>query len=163
MLGKLWQERIPTRRRSANEHPLQWLVDAMFALILIVIGSVFAGMLTAIMPFLGKLAYPTALFISWFPTLLWMHYCRVGFNGIRTTKPAIIFTAIFYLWVISTTVIIDVIENGTNIIWQIPVSAFIIAIALPIETLIGKLILSRLPNSNKTSAQHHVTHTENAT
>ena len=149
MLKQLWQTPIPTRSRSSIEHPLQWIPDAIFALILFVTGSGVAGLLTTAMPFLGKLAYPTAMFVALFPTLLWMHYCHIGFNGIKTTKSAIILAAIFFLWVIAKTVVIDVIENGSRIIWMVPISALIIAIALPAESIVGKILLARLPAAKR--------------
>ena len=129
----------------------------MFALVIAIAGSIVAGLLCDALPLLGKLGYSTCLFIGWLPLFLWMHYCRVGFNGIEHVKHGVIAVALFFAWI----VVIQIIDDGPAILSQLPANVALLCIVLPIETIIGIHLLSQLPGGRISVDCNQ--HPENAT
>ena len=128
----------PTPSRIAPEQPLRWIVDAMIAFVLIIAGSAVAEFLRVAFAYLGPLAYPTALLVAWFPTGLWIHYCNVGRDSVRSNA-----TLILVLLVVFAA------SSGWNGLTLLPVSIITLLPILLIEWIAGKILLSALPGAHK--------------
>ncbi|WP_145390898.1 hypothetical protein [Stieleria neptunia] len=128
----------PTPSRIAPEQPMRWVVDAVIAFVLIIAGIAFAELLRDAFAYLGPLAYPTALLVSWFPTGLWIHYCNVGRDSIHSNA-----TLILVLLVVFAA------STGWAGLMLLPVSILTLLPILLIEWITGKIVLSALPGGHE--------------
>ncbi|MEM8672199.1 MAG: hypothetical protein AAGG48_32085 [Planctomycetota bacterium] len=128
----------PTPSRVTPEQPMRWLVDAFVAFALIVAGILLAGFLREPFEYLGPLAYPTALLTCLFPTGLWIHYCNVGRDSIRSN-----------LLLISGMITLYAVSDGIRGLISLPLAIATLSPILVAEWIAGKLVLSALPGSHR--------------
>jgi predicted branched-subunit amino acid permease len=121
--------RAPFPVRARTEHRFQWLVDAFVAFVLWIVGTIVAGFFSQALPSLEALAYPTGLFIGWFPIEMWMRYCRMsretGIAAVLLSAGLLTFFAVFAGW------------RGVSVL---PSAFAILLLLLPVEWMIAKLI-----------------------
>ena len=129
----------PTPSRVAPEQPMRWLVDAFVAFALVVGGIFLAGYLRVAFDYLGPLAYPTALLTSWFPTGLWIQYCNVGRESVRSNLTLILGLMVVYAA-----------SDGLPGLISLPLAIATLVPILLAEWWAGKLLLSTLPGSSGT-------------
>ncbi|WP_442511707.1 hypothetical protein SH528x_003419 [Novipirellula sp. SH528] len=128
----------PTPSRIAPEQPMRWVVDAMIAFVLIIAGIVIAGLLRDAFAYVGPLAYPTALLVAWFPTGLWIHYCNVGRDSVRSNVILILVLLVVFA-----------VSAGWNGLVLLPASIVTLLPILLIEWIAGKIVLAALPGAHE--------------
>ena len=128
---------LPTPIRDAEDPPLRWVVDAIFAFVLCISGSLVAGLASETLGFLDSMAYPTALPIGLFPVGVWMHYCGVGRGSVRSNALLVLGLMTFYA-----------IQGGLNSLALLPISIAVLTVVLPAEWIVGKFVLAWLPGSD---------------
>jgi len=116
---------------------MRWLVDAMIAFSLLILGCAVAGLLTPHLQFLDPLAYPAALVLAWFPVAMWIGYCHVG--------PHFGYSSILLLLAAMG---LMAAHRGLAGFLMLPFAFMFVLALLPVELLIGKIMLGMLPGSH---------------
>ncbi|MEM8672173.1 MAG: hypothetical protein AAGG48_31955 [Planctomycetota bacterium] len=112
-------------------------MDSLVALLLWIIGTLVAGVVAGNLSFLNPITYLLGLTVGWFPVLMWMFYCRVTRDiGIA---PLILIAALLTLLSI---------QEGWRGLLTLPLAFLVLALILPLELVLGKLVLGWLPSSS---------------
>lgn len=125
---------LPMRREP--DGAFRWIADALVTFALWFVGNVVGGVFASVATFLEPIAYPTGLVIGYFPIVLWAHYCRVGRTSASGAAALIVGLLVWFAF-----------REGRNGLTELPAALLIIAVVLPIETVLGKAVLGWLPGS----------------
>ena len=120
---------MPVRRTPPRE--MQWVLDAFVAFGLWLFGIITAGVIDGSLWFLGSLSESTALMIAWYPIVIWIFYCGIAPGSWSSWAPIVV-----------VLLVVEAIQDGARGFVLMPVSAGILAVALPLESLVWKLILA---------------------
>lgn len=130
---------FPTRRERTRRLPFIWLFDLFIATILWLVGCTMAEYFDVLLKALiGVDMYGPLAIIGWFPLGMWMHYCTVGFSNLTYRRASIL---IIVLGLYGELLQIE----GSWI--RLPFGLAILAITLPLEFLLCKIVFSLLPGS----------------
>lgn len=137
----------PTRRGRARKLPYIWLFDSFVATILCFVGGTIAEYINVIFTaVIGIDMYGTTLLIGWFPLGMWMHYCRVGFANWTYRRTTALIVVLFLFGELQQI-------DGSWI--RIPFGLAVLAIALPLERMLGTIVFSLLPGSRPSKTRQN--------
>ena len=110
----------------------------MVAFTLCIVGFLIACLAREVRLFLGAMAYPTSLAIGLFPAGLWMHYCGAQRRSTQSNTLLLLGMVTFMAY-----------RAGVIGLAQLPLSLILLLVVLPLELLLGKLILGCLAGSSE--------------